>query len=638
MDMMQLEALFSLRDSLVEVSQETKRSEILCEKVAFAPFYTRESALAKEIKNLSPLDLYICHSLLVIGEEAIFDFLFKENQIFEHLREVERFFFPCGGIIGYYCMTLELIEQKKEKAPKVHLHQPQGYDLRKKKERFLAVERGISSLDQLAFLAPVGGAGDRFGLVDPKTKEPMPLAGLEFMGKSLLQRLIEDVIALEELYFEKEKRRIEIPIGLMSSDEKNNDAHVRAILRDAHYFGRSRTSFFIFKQPLVPVFDRSGKWVYGKKSLHFKPGGHGMLWRSAKLNGFFSYLKERKKDYLLVRQINNPIAGVDDGLLAFFGTGTSQNKHFGFASCPRRVGAKEGMNVVKEEAFRYTLTNIEYTDFARHGLEDQSDKEGSTFSVFPSNTNILFAKCTALEKAEERLPFPGPVLNFKTGKSARVELMMQNIADVMGEVFPHSIPQNELQRLMTFLTYNERLKTISVTKEQWSVERGTIDDTPVGALFDWLINMEELLEKCDFTYPKLDRESFVSEGAPFLFDYHPALGPNFSEIEKKLKKGSLSHGSALILDLSKAHIEGLHLEGGCRIHGADLSASCTLKNVSIRNDGGPSKDLIQAARFREIGGLEVFIESGGSFIAKNITIEGSKRIRVPAGESLNLKG
>ena len=45
---------------------------------------------------------------------------------------------------------------------------------------------------------------------------------------------------------------------------------------------------------------------------------------------------------------SNPLAGTDTTLLALSGAGYSDSKCFGFASCERRAGAAEGVNVLME--------------------------------------------------------------------------------------------------------------------------------------------------------------------------------------------------------------------------------------------------------------------------------------------------
>lgn len=628
------QALFSLRDALVEAKTAADRAALLAKSAALSPYYTSQPEIAKTIKTLSPLDQALCDALVCCDQLEVFEHLLDSPQVLAHLREVERFYEPGGGIVGYHCLALELIEKNKHALEAPDLLQPQGFDIRDTKAREPSLACGIDALEHLAFLCPIGGAGDRFGLVHPKTQEPWPLARLKFIGRPLLERLVLDIVALEGLFFEKKGQRIEIPIGLMTSEEKNNALHVREILEEAKYFGRSKTSFFLFNQPLVPVFNTKGKWVCGSEGLHFKPGGHGMIWRSADVAGFFDYLDKLDKNYLLVRQINNPLAGIDDGLLAFLGIGIGHKKHFGFASCPRRVGAKEGMNVVRRENRTYTLTNIEYTDFAHYGLQDEPNAEGSEMSVFPSNTNILFAEKQVIRKGLSNLPFPGPVLNFKGQETARVELMMQNIADTLGETFPHLLREDELQQLSTFLTYNERLRTISVTKEQWTKEREKINETPVGALFDWLCLMQELLSRCNIKTPNLDKKTFESK-VPFLFDYRPALGPLFSQIEAKLCGGILEESSALILDISRVNIVNLSVSGSCKIFAPE--GACYLKNVTVRNKAYLPTDPTAISQGQIPVGFLLSIDPGGSFIAENTVIEGFQEIHVQAGEKVQFK-
>ncbi len=40
--------------------------------------------------------------------------------------------------------------------------------------------------------------------------------------------------------------------------------------------------------------------------------------------------------------------------------------------------------------YEYGITNIEYTEFKRLGIQDEAQCEGSQLSVFPANTNVLY--------------------------------------------------------------------------------------------------------------------------------------------------------------------------------------------------------------------------------------------------------
>jgi hypothetical protein len=64
----------------------------------------------------------------------------------------------------------------------------------------------------------------------------------------------------------------------------------------------------------------------------------------------FDWLQQQGRLAALIRQISNPMAGVDTTLLALAGTGFSSRRAFGFMSCERVVGAAEGMNVLRVRA------------------------------------------------------------------------------------------------------------------------------------------------------------------------------------------------------------------------------------------------------------------------------------------------
>lgn len=93
------------------------------------------------------------------------------------------------------------------------------------------------------------------------------------------------------------------------------------------------------------------------------------------------------------------MAGTDATLLSLSGAGYADSRSFGFASCPRVVGAAEGMNVLLERKVRrpdgrvehaYNVTNVEYTEFEKQGICDVPAAPGSQYSCFPANTNVLY--------------------------------------------------------------------------------------------------------------------------------------------------------------------------------------------------------------------------------------------------------
>ena len=120
---------------------------------------------------------------------------------------------------------------------------------------------------------------------------------------------------------------------------------------------------------------KNGKWcLKNPEELLLKPSGHGAIWKKMLDENIFSWLKKSSRKKALVRQINNPISRVDYGILAFIGHCLIHDMDFGFAGCSRRVGAKEGINVLLGEktpnGYKCALSNIEYCDFDRFGIED----------------------------------------------------------------------------------------------------------------------------------------------------------------------------------------------------------------------------------------------------------------------------
>ena len=583
--------------------------------------------------------------------------------LLDDLLPVERFYRDLGGIVGYQAMMLVLLHSKEEKSTQVTFHSPKWWDLTKDQGEKDALA-GIMHLPMMAEMYPLGGAGDRLSLVDEHSGEALPAATLEFCGKTLLQGLIEDLQAREFLYFKLTGKVSLTPVAIMTSQEKDNHRRILDIFEKQNWFGRPKESFRFFKQPLVPVMDDLGKWCFKEGGrLLLKPGGHGVIWKLAQEAGIFEWFKHLGRTKILLRQVNNPVAGCDFGLLALSGIGCTEKKDFGFASCPRLVGSHEGMNVLietkRKEEFSYSLSNVEYCEFQKRGIVDASEKRGSPYSLYPSNTNILFADLKAIQNALLSGPIPGMLINKKRcsyydekGKKqeksvARLESMMQNIADHIRHPFPSRIAPDEIKTLRTFLTYNERKKTISCTKRKYVVGSSLLE-TPEGCFLDILDNAYDLLKNhCNFDVPKVrSPAAFFSKGPSFLFSCLPALGPLYSVVAQKLKGGHLTEGSSLDLQLSELDAENIHVDGSVSVIAthqsvlnSNLGAKCFLKNVSFVNRGinfsAPNCYWKRSIDTHEH--VEIVIKGSGEFHAESVTFHGSLKLVVEDGMRVTAK-
>ena len=543
----------------------------------------------------------IFKSLVALGQaERLFERPYGKEMIdlLDLLIPVERFYGDIGGLVGYHAHMLRLISSPPLKKEKSTYLPPKGIDITEENDfvRHMTLE-GIRSLPLMAEIYPLGGAADRLRLHDERTGKPLPAACLPFLGKTLLENILADLQSREYLYYKLFHSQVTTPIAIMTSMEKDNHAHIVAICEEHEWFGRSKESFRLFVQPLVPTLDKQGHWcLQGPAQPLLKPGGHGVIWKLAREEGVFDWLFAWGRKKALVRQINNPVANTDHGLFAFTGIGCFQDKAFGFASCPRQVRAAEGINILvekeEEQGYSYALTNIEYCDFKRLGIADKPAEPGSSYSLFPSNTNILFADLSAILTAVEKCPIPGILVNLKkltyrteSGEKreeeiARLESTMQNIADLFTQTLPHRLSPNDSQTLRSYLTYNVRRKTIATAKREFTLGASLLE-TPEGCFLEILHNAKELLERCGFTIPEdTDPTMFFHSGPSLIFIYHPALGPLYSIIAQKLRGGRLHSGSELQLNIAEVDLENLEVEGSLRIH-ADSIMGHFDKNLSL---------------------------------------------------------
>ncbi len=561
----------------------------------------------------------------------------KLRALLKQLVAIDHFYESIGGIAGYHLKVLELLVKKQGKRGEVEDRRAPGVKVTHSSPEVIA---GIRALPEMGEIYPIGGLGSRLNLLS-KRGDPLPAACLPFLGRTLLEGLVRDVQAREFLYFRLFRKQVTVPIAMMTSLEKRNAKRVRALCEKNHWFGRSKESFFLFSQLSVPVISKEGQWVM-RAPLEplLQPGGHGALWRTAEEQGVFVWFKEQEKQRLLVRQINNPIGGIDSGLLALIGVGKQEGKAFGFASCERLPHAAEGVLVLRERAGEAFLTNVEYTDF-KH-LEIKSD--------YPANTNILYADIHQLQPVIKKTPLPGLMVNMKQrvpnwgGKevfAGRLESMMQNISDALK--VPKGAP------LSAFVTYNARQRTISTTKKSFE-EGSALTETPEGAFYDLLYSSYSLLKDlCGFTLsPFCNPEIYMKEGPSHLFLYHPALGPLFSLIQQKICRGKMEKDSELQLEIADVYFENLDLAGSLLVRAHNImghdsqgilrysqrTGKCVLKNVAVKNAGiqrSPS-NCYWKNQIKRTQSLTLILEGHSEFYAENVTFNGNQTIIVPDGE------
>jgi UTP---glucose-1-phosphate uridylyltransferase len=650
-----------LAKRLLQKNSIKKKIQLLSNEKKVIDFINKKSDVALYIKKTTLEEHLVIKASIAIGQgEGIFSPFSEEkiNQTVKTLLKIEKFYSSIGGIVGYQAHILNLLKEKhsSNENPQAYLLPEPIFITEETPFVCQAILEGLSSMKTLAEIYPLGGAADRLNFCDEKTGTPLPIIRLPFLGTTLLNRLVKDLQSREYLYYKLFKEQLTTPIAIMSSEEKNNHYYIEETCEKGAWFYRPKNSFRLFCQPLVPTVDEKGDWRFqGMGKLILKPGGHGALWKLGCDEGIFDWFLSLNRKKLLIRQANNAVANTDYGMIAFFGIGCSQNKRFGFASCPRQVKATEGINLFIEtqlnKKYDYTLTNIEYCNFEKFGVIDEPESTNSPYSKFPSNTNILFADVEEIIQATKKNPIPGILVNQKKLRcvskktAACLETTMQNIADYINETLDFPISTEEKKKFKTFITYNHRKKTISTVKQKF-IEGGPLLETPEGCFLDILRNNYDLLKNyCNFTLPFMDNSFNDPHHPPFIFLFHPALGPPYSIIAQKIKKGSLSRKSEFQLEIAEVDIENLQIQGSLIVQSTTVmghlekellqysenTGRVVLRNVIIKNKGieETTSNIYWKNEITRKESCRIILHGMSEFYAENITIQNDFLVEVP---------
>ena len=642
-----------LRDALLAAGNDLERKEAIIDADPRVQAFVGENGpVARVLSNIETEDAFLLKCVAAAGQAHVLrvttndpvTVVNKLRPLVQTLRNVERFYDMLGGLVGYQLMALELIheqfggpppctafasdapneEEKEEDDDEsvdvgsagegvveddgcVKLHIPTGPDLREDGGAFAAraASWGIEELPRMAEVYPLGGAGDRLGLVDEVTGESLPAALLMYNGRTLIEGLLRDLWAREWLYYKLYGEQHVTPVAIMTSAAKGNHTRISALMREEGWFGRGAGGFRLFEQPLVPVVTtRGGRWVLpedddggeggapgesgGQLNPALKPGGHGAIWKLMHDQGVFTWLAAKGREGGVVRQITNPMAGTDTTLLALSGVGAKNNKALGFASCERHLGAAEGVNVLVEkrnparDTWSYGISNVEYTVLAQHGISDEPVAPGSTESAFPANTNVLYI---GLKKVREALlssprgAFPGMLVNLSKPvtadgtKGGRLETSMQNIADVlMQESQPgQRLEESEWGDLPTFILHTLRRRITSSAKKKRDMTKPNpnLAQTPDGSFLDLLKNASDLLDRCGVSHPPPEGgtpQEYLDSGPGFIFCCHPAIGPLWDVTVQKIKGGNLADRAEVRLEVAELQWEDVRVDGSLLVN------------------------------------------------------------------------
>ena len=226
-------------------------------------------------------------------------------------------------------------------------------------------------------------------------------------------------------------------------------------------------------------------------------------------------------------------------------------------------------------------------------------------------------------------------------RAGRVESVMQNIADYLVDVFPTPFNDGGSSPFQTYLTYNERRKTISVAKQAYDPGK-EMAGTPQGAFYDLMENYRDLLQNhCEMSLPSTQNESeYQRNGPSFIVDLHPAMGMLYRILAQKIRGGRLAPKAEWIMEVGEAYVENLDVEGSLIVesdapfgrkdhfgiihYDSAKCGKCILINVKVRNAGAVLNDSSQGFQrsYERNECAHIVIHGNGEFVAENITFTG----------------
>ena len=232
---------------------------------------------------------------------------------------------------------------------------------------------------------------------------------------------------------------------------------------------------------------------------------------------------------------------------------------------------------------------------------------------------------------------------------------------------------------------------------------GPAAQTPEGSFLDLCRNAADLLALCGVSLPlevpaaaegrggpggsvsssaaaalaagdAVDAESLLAGRPPFLFLFHPALGPTWEVVAQKVSGGALAEGSELVLELAEARVVDVRVSGSLlvsadcplghwvsksspssprlrstaaaavlesdRLVYSSRNGRARLEDVEVDNAGvawGDPQNVLWRHRLSRREAAEFVLRGRSELDARGVTLRGGVRFEVPDGKRLVLR-
>ncbi|MCO6437007.1 MAG: UDPGP type 1 family protein [Phycisphaerae bacterium] len=273
--------------------------------------------------------------------------------------------------------------------PDVHPQPPRPAD-RQKYADARELGRRLLGEGKVAAFTVAGGQGTRLGFDGPKGAFPLGPIG----DKTLFSYFADMVRAARDCY------AAAIPWYIMTSED--NAADTAAFFETNDYFGLPREDVRMFKQGMLPAFDRGGKLLLESKDhLAMAPDGHGGSLKALVRSGALDDMRQRGVEIVSYFQIDNPLVKPFDPL--FIGLHHATESDMSSKVLPKADDLEKVGNLCMAVG---RLVLIEYSDFPEKLARERNADGSRKFDAGNPAIHMLDVEFVArVIERDFRMPF-----------------------------------------------------------------------------------------------------------------------------------------------------------------------------------------------------------------------------------------
>lgn len=471
-------------------------------------------------------------------------------------------------------------------------------------EALAALEKiGEGELGNCAFVLVAGGMGERLGF----GSETNPRIKVSIVAETTTEATFMEMYCQYIIAFQKKSGNV-LPLVIMTSDE--TDALTKKFMEKEKHFGLAASQVVYMKQKGVPALSdlEAHIAVAPDGKIIRKPHGHGDVHGLLHKQGLVQKWANENKKWLVVFQDTNPLHF--RCLTAILGVSEKEKFAMNTVAVPRMPGEKVGgiTELKKQDGSSMTI-NVEYNQLeAVLGKGNDVAVEGSKYSAYPGNTNILVFDIPKMAKILEKSQ--GQVDEFVNPKwkdeNVKTELITPTRLECMMQDFPKLMKDGEkvgftlLDRDMCFTCVKNQLSDAKNIKSgspdcALSCEADIYKSNVLALMRAAKLNKKEVIVKPEMArWDPQTTETFAGITVPLgpRVVLRPSFGISVSDIARRIN-GDLvldnqKKNCALVLDgdiqfEGDGNNEAMILDGA--IHIKQTQDPITIKGLDCFNEG-----------------------------------------------------